>query len=155
MSCCFGFAPSDGAETHLDDLKVSASNFGLDVQWVADLLAKYGPTALALAVEAMRLGFSKEFVMELFTKFGPMIMELLVQLWNSKLGDSGEIVTGDVVVADQVNAFLFLLEKYLPVLIDKYLPALMEKYGKPFVQMLVQAIIDAMTPKQAIKCCGK
>lgn len=144
-----------------EELKLSASNFGFDGGWVADVLAKYGDAVLALCIEAARNGFSVAFVVEVLTKFGPAFLEFLVSLFSQhqsmrmRLAATGEVLTGDVVTngGDLIQGLdagiiQVLIEKYMPMIIEKYLPVLLEKYGDQLMQFFVQLILNALKPKQ-------
>ena len=72
-------------DTHIkEELKLSATNFGFEANWVADLLEKYGPDVLALVIEAARNGFSVAFITEFVDKLGPMVLQLIVEWLNRK-----------------------------------------------------------------------
>jgi len=142
-----------------EDLKLSASNFGFDGGWVADVLTKYGDAVLALCIEAARNGFSVAFVVEVLTKFGPAFLEFLVSLFAQhqamRMAATGEVLTGDVVTNGgdliqglDAGVIQILIEKYMPMIIEKYLPVLLEKYGDQLMQFFVQLILNALKPKQ-------
>lgn len=144
-----------------EELKLSASNFGFDVSWIADVLTKYGDTVLALCIEAARNGFSIAFVVEILNKFGPAFLEFLVSLLTQnqamrmRLAATSEVLTGDVVTTGgdliqglDAGVIQVLIEKYMPMIIEKYLPVLIEKYGDQLMQFFVQMILNALKPKQ-------
>lgn len=157
--CCKGMS----ACQHTEELKLAASNFGLDLGWIADILSRFGGKALAIVVEALRGGFTKELVVELLEKLGPEALELLVE-WLSQyrmmkpqnLALQGEVTTG-VVTGEEVpviqGAILqILVEKYLPqiieklgpMIIEKYLPQLLEKFGPQLIQKLLDLFLKGV-----------
>jgi hypothetical protein len=140
---------SDTVET----LKESAANFGFDGGTVADILEKHGSDVLALMIEAARNGFNAAWILDTFNKLGPAVLQFLTDLFNKNMsvapmgmaavGDSG-IVVGEGTVIDANVGKLFdgqLLEQ----IIQKMLPQLIEKYGPQLIQMLIDAIIKAVT----------
>jgi hypothetical protein len=134
-----------------EELKLSASNFGFDANWIADVLTKYGDQVLALVVEAARNGFSVAFVVEVLSKFGPTFLEFLVSLITKKnsmnFAATNDVVNGDVIGID-ASVVEVLIEKYLPQIIEKYLPVIFEKYSGQIMQFVIQMILNAMKPKQ-------
>jgi len=133
-----------------EELKLSASNFGFDATWVADVLSKYGDQVLALAIEAARNGFSVSFVVEVLTKFGPTFLGFLVSLIAKKnsmnFAATNDVLTGDIVGIDS-SVIEVLIEKYLPQIIEKYLPVIIEKYSGQIMQFVIQMILNAIKPK--------
>jgi len=144
-----------------DELNLSATNFGFDPTWVADILLKHGEAALKLAVEAARNGFSISLVIEILQKFGPALLQLLVDVFVKKqaamrMGEgTGVIVPGDVVQGDGilgVDASLLnvIIEKYLPMILEKYAPAIWTTFGPIIVQFVesnLQTILDKFGPQ--------
>lgn len=142
---------SDTVET----LKESAANFGFDGNTVADILDKHGSDVLALMVEAARNGFNAAWILDTFNRLGPAVLQFLTDLFNKNMsvapqgfgmaaaGDNN-VVVGEGMVIDANLGKLFdgqLLEQIL----QKMLPQLIEKYGPQLIQMLVDAIIRAIT----------
>jgi hypothetical protein len=54
--------------------------YGLDRKWAADLLEKYGPQALDLAIQGLWLGFSTEIIRQALDLGGQAFLEVLVAL---------------------------------------------------------------------------
>lgn len=141
----------------LEQLKVSANNFGFDGGWVADILQQYGPDVLALAVEAARNGFSVSLIVEVVQKFGPAMLDLLVSLLNQKNSQAmrmamNEVVPGNVITADNVGSIDpalidILIQKYLPQIINTILPQLINTYGPQILQMILNALLQNFQKK--------
>jgi hypothetical protein len=132
----------------IEELKLSAVNFGLDPQWVADILAKWGAPVLALVVEALRIGFTQSFVLETLARLGPLVLELIVLIFNQKnmkfTTSTGEIISGDVVIGEEAGILVILIEKYLPVMVEKYLPIIANQLPAIIEQHTLQ-IVDLFT----------
>lgn len=83
--CCGGKCHAAGfAPDVVDGLKSSAESLGFGSGFVQEVLSKWGPQALSLAVEALRQGFSVAFVNDLLEKLGPKVLELVVGVSNSQ-----------------------------------------------------------------------
>jgi len=113
----------------IDVMKASASNFGFDSEWVKEILIKYGPSILALAVEAARNGFSVNFIVEVLGKFGPTVLQLLLKIFNNNKTTKG-LQSIDSSVIDVI------LEQYFPLIIEKYLPTIWAQFGPMIVQFI-------------------
>lgn len=141
-----------------DELKMSASNFGFDAGWIADILQKYGTDALSLAIEAARNGFSVAFIVEILQKFGPAILEFILSLFTRHqaalrmrgMAGAGDVVTGDIVEGIDASFLDLIIQKYLPVIIEKYLPTIFEKFGPmimEFIKNNMQSIFEKFGPE--------
>jgi hypothetical protein len=134
----------------VEQLKLSATNFGFDAGWVADVLEKYGPEVLAWAIELARNGLSVTFIVEVVQQFGPVLLQLLVDWLNKKnmakaaFAAEGVVVNGDVIEGVDASFIDLIVEKYLPLIIQKYLPMIMEKYGPQLIQMLVDMFLKSL-----------
>ncbi len=130
----------------LDQLKVGAQNFGFDPSWIADVVSKFGPDALALVVELARQGFSVSLLTEVLDKFGPSLLQFFINYLNHlnvtpvtpKVGMTADVIPpGNLVEGIDANFIDMIVTNYLPVIIQKYLPMIVEKYGPQIVQFLV------------------
>jgi hypothetical protein len=141
-----------------EELKLSASNFGFDPSWIADILQKYGADVLALAIEAARNGFSVAFVVEVLQKFGPALLQFILDVFSHhqaslrmrNITGSGDVVTGDVIEGIDTSFLDVIIQKYLPIIIQKYLPAIWTQFGPAilkFVQDNLQSIFDQFGPQ--------
>lgn len=127
----------------MEELKLSAVNFGFDSQWIADLLEKYGQDGLSLAIEAARNGFSTQLITEIMQKFGPDLIQFLLNLQNNhkSMGMS---------MAPNAKGFLGL-DSY-GVLLDTVqqqfgsglLQKLLQQYGPQVAQILIQVLLANM-----------
>jgi hypothetical protein len=125
MSCCKKLQNLEARK--VSDMQ-SATDFGFDPQWVADMVAKYGDDVLPLILEAMRLGFTKEFVMDTVSKLGPVLLDIIVTLKNKQR----MMASGDVAV-DAGSISVTLVE------------ILLNKFGPEIIAMLKQWLIDHLT----------
>lgn len=149
--CCKGGKGSWTLEK-VEDVRSSALGFGLDPAWVSDILAKFGPAALALIVEAMRQGLSMALVIEVVDRFGPELLNFIITLLNQK--KMGAVISGDIVVApgttvDQNGILIALLEQYLPILIKAYGPQILQlivQYLPTIINVIVAIINGGLTP---------
>lgn len=148
---------SDNKEVHalsvdqLDTLKASAENFGFDGGAVADILTKFGPDVLSLLVEAARSGFNVAWIMETLNKFGPTVFQFFTDLWSKNMSIApqamsmdGEVATGVLLTGPVVEG---MDSNLLSTLLEKFLPMLLEKYGPQLIQLLMDAVLNAITPK--------
>ncbi len=141
---------------NIDTMKMSATNFGFDPAWIAQVLAKYGPDVLSIVLEAARNGLSVGLIMEVLQKFGPHALDLLISILNHKnlkrIGADivdGPVVTGDNVLTPADSTFIdIIIQKYLPILIQQYLPIIIQKYGPQLLQLAVDAIIQYLQSLQ-------
>lgn len=134
-----------------EEMKLSAQNFGFDATWILDLATNYGDDVLALAIEAARNGISVQFIIEVLEKFGPVLLQLLVDLLNqrkmamamsaARMGVAAEPVPGPIIEAVEGPFLDLIIEKYLPVMVEKYLPVIMEKYGTQLIQMIIEMFL--------------
>jgi hypothetical protein len=139
MPCC--------KETALkaDALKASAAEFGFDPGWIADILQKYGPDVLALAVEAVRNGLSVSLVIEIVQKFGPGLLQFIVNWLQSKsfkkLGASGSsvVVNGPVIPGVDTSLIDIIIQQYLPVIMQQLMANV---DWQTVIQAVIQAIIN-------------
>lgn len=131
-----------------EEMKLSATNFGFDGEWIADVVEKYGDDAVAVIVEAARSGLSVKFVIELIDRFGTQVLELLVNVLNqfkmTQMAATGVVVEGPIV--EGVNSALtdVLIKDYLPMIIEKLLPQIMEKYGPQLIQLVVDWLLKSL-----------
>jgi hypothetical protein len=128
-----------------EELKLSAANFGFDANWIADVLQKFGPDVLAVAVEAARNGFSVSLVVEILQKFGPQVLDFLVSLLSKKSMAMAEVIPGTVVTGDKVfsvdpNFIDVIISKYLPELLNTVLPQIMAQFGPQILQLITNLI---------------
>ncbi len=144
-----------------DELKVSATNFGFDPSWIADVLQKYGADVLALIVEAARNGFSVSFIVELIQKFGPAVLQFIMSVFNHQQASlrmrmaagagTGDVVSGDVLVEGVDSSVLdVIIQQYLPIIINKYLPTLWTQFGPQIMQFIqdnLPALFDKFGPQ--------
>lgn len=139
MPCC-----KEVQLVHMEDLKASAVNFGFDEAALAELVKKFGPDILSIAVEAARNGFTPTLILEILMKFGPGVLELLLNIFKKQNAKFGEVITGDVITGDQVNTIDISL---VETLLQKYVPLLMEKYGDQIIQAMLEWIINHFLKK--------
>lgn len=133
-----------------DEMRLSASNFGFDMNWVADVLEKFGQDVLSLAIEAARHGLSATLVIEMIDKLGKGVVEFIVDILNNKsmVGMAnpmeGEIVNGPVLEGVDSSVLNVIIEKWLPLIINNYLPLILEKYGPQLIQALLDLFLKSV-----------
>jgi hypothetical protein len=130
-----------------DALKASATQFGFDPTWIADLLQKYGPDVLALAVEAVRNGLSINLVIEIIEKFGPGLLQFIVNWLQSQNSKKLGVVSGESVVVPPSNGPIIpgIDTNVIDIIIEQYLPIIMQQLlANVNWQQLIQAVIQAI-----------
>jgi hypothetical protein len=149
---------SDLTAAQIADMESTAKNFGLDPEFIAECLNKYGPDVLSLCVEAIKGGFSVGFVMELFRLFGPIVLDFVISLFTkSKSAMLSEQKLG--VAASDIDLSDFLneknAEKFAPIIInlllEKIVPYIIEKYGQQILQGLLDAVLSALKEKESAR----
>lgn len=141
-----------------DEMKMSAANFGFDVNWIADILAKYGEDVLTLVIEAARNGLSVAFIVEILKKFGPTLLQFIVDVFSHHqsslrmrgMAGAGDVLTGDIIEGIDASFLDVIIQKYLPVILEKYLPTIWTQFGPQimqFIQNNLQLIFDKFGPQ--------
>lgn len=138
-------------------MKASATNFGFDPTWIADILQKYGADVLALAIEAARNGFSISFIVEILQKFGPAVLQFLLSVFThhqASLRAVGDVIPGNVIEGTDVtkidaSVLEIIIQQYLPLIIQKFFPSIWTQFGPIITQFLqnnLQTIMDNYGP---------
>lgn len=127
----------------MEELKLSAVNFGFDSQWIADLLQKYGQDGLALAIEAARNGLSTQLITEVMQKFGPDLIQFLLNLQNNHKSFAPMGMAADA------KGFLgldsgVLLDTVQQQFGNGLLQKLLQQYGPQIAQILIQVLMANM-----------
>ncbi len=131
----------------VEELKVSAQALGLSVADVGEVLEKWSGDVLTLVVEAARSGFNPAWVMNTLNRFGPTVLEFFTDLWNQHTMVAAASVQDGVVLGDlkvtqeNLEAFDGALLKRLA---EKFLPMLIEKYGDRILELVVEAVLNAL-----------
>lgn len=124
----------------VETLKENAIGMGFDSSWIADILEKYGPDILNLAIQLANNGFSVAFIVEMLQRFGPYILQFLLNLLNNwkVFGIAGDVAPSDDVVVQTAA------ETWLPSILERILPQLVEKYAAEIADALVKFLLDRL-----------
>lgn len=142
----------------VNELKLTADNYGVTPEFTAEVLTKYGPDVLAVVIKALQSGFSFSFVLEIFKRFGPVVLEFFLSLFTTSTKEMESkaqkgLVASDITLADFLNdkntaAFAPIITK---VLLDKIIPYIIENYGQQILQGILNAVKSSMDTKETAR----
>ena len=142
----------------VNELKLTADNYGVTPEFTAEVLTKYGPDVLAVVIKALQSGFSFSFVLEVFKRFGPVVLEFFLSLFTTSTKEMESkaqkgLVASDITLADFLNdkntaAFAPIITK---VLLDKIIPYIIENYGQQILQGILNAVKSSMDTKETAR----
>lgn len=125
MACC----------KMVEEAKVGITSFGVDSNWVLDVISKWGEDVLVFVEQAFKSGFSKEWILEVLLKFGPAMFKWLIGLFSSNKGIGGQM-TEEMIDMSLIET---LIAKYLPIFVEKYVPILAKMLSDYIVNHLLKA----------------
>lgn len=144
--CCAGFAPEV-----VEELKSSAEGLGFGGGFISEVLNKWGPQALSLAVEALRQGFSIALVDDLLNKLGPKMLELVLGVSNTQKMLLAQVEAGksflppeaQLVTLDGGDARGPVLERSILLnVLARWVPDLIRQLGPKLFDQLIQLLKD-------------
>lgn len=142
----------------VEELKLTAENYGVSPEFSAEILTKYGPDVLAVTIKALQSGFSWSFILEIFKRFGPVVLEFFLNLFTTSTKAMQEqeqkgLVASDITLADFLNdknaaQFAPIITK---VLLDKIIPYIIENYGTQILQGILTAVKSSLDSKETAR----
>lgn len=105
------------------ELMASADKYGIDREWLAGIVEKYGHAAVDMAVNAIRLGATPDMIVKILQKSGELGLEVYVHIMSlsSLFGAGNPLVEGEqTTIGNELvkNLIKTMLVKYKPVLLE-------------------------------------
>ncbi len=130
---------------HVENMKASATESGIDGGTITEILSKFGPDVLAIVTEAAKSNFSVSWIIDTLNKFGPTVLQFLTDLMHKNAAIATPLgVAGQTIIIDKSH-IQTLDTNLIQQTLQQILPVILQQYGPQVVQWIITMITNAMS----------